>query len=314
MSLILDALNRSRQDTEQMPGLSSIHPVEEVQSETHWLLWLMAAILAVALLAIAWLLFDRQPQQASTSHPQAVEQAGARGAAVKKPAPMISGTASERAPAAPTAARKKPEPKPATTLAPSREASSVSEPVARGENTGQTPVPVSPPVPRAAVQPSVAPAVAQSRPEPVPEPVDKGVAALYQQRQQSQASAQRAQRAAPSRLPPVTASRVEESLDIAQLVTQAEAELRDARIAEHEVPMLSTMSQQTKDAIPTLMYQQHDYSGDPARSSVIINGKTLRAGGSAGGVKVEEILPDSVVLEVSGTRFRLRALNSWVNL
>ena len=47
---------------------------------------------------------------------------------------------------------------------------------------------------------------------------------------------------------------------------------------------------------------------------MVINGKTLRAGASAGGIKVEEILPDSVVLEVKGTRFRLRALNSWVNL
>jgi len=63
-----------------------------------------------------------------------------------------------------------------------------------------------------------------------------------------------------------------------------------------------------------LMYLQHDYSGDSARSTVIINGKTLRAGGSVGGLKVEEILPDSVVLEFKGTRFRLRALNSWVNL
>jgi hypothetical protein len=47
---------------------------------------------------------------------------------------------------------------------------------------------------------------------------------------------------------------------------------------------------------------------------VVINGKTLRTGASAAGVKVEEILPDSVVLEVKGNRFRLRALNSWVNL
>ena len=62
------------------------------------------------------------------------------------------------------------------------------------------------------------------------------------------------------------------------------------------------------------MYLRHDYSGDPARSSVHINGKTLRAGGSVGGVKVVEILPDSVVLEYKGSRFRLRALNSWVNL
>jgi hypothetical protein len=107
---------------------------------------------------------------------------------------------------------------------------------------------------------------------------------------------------------------VEEAVDIEKLVEQAQAELKDASLTEHPVPLLSSLSQQTKDGIPTLMYQRHDYSGDPSRSSVVINGKTLRAGASGGGVKVEEILPDSVVLEVQGVRFRLRALNSWVNL
>ena len=80
------------------------------------------------------------------------------------------------------------------------------------------------------------------------------------------------------------------------------------------MPFLATLSQQTKDSIPTLMYQRHDYSGSPGKSRVLINGKTLGSGASVGGVKVAEILPDSVVLEFKGTRFRLRALNSWVNL
>jgi len=31
-------------------------------------------------------------------------------------------------------------------------------------------------------------------------------------------------------------------------------------------------------------------------------------------MRVEEILSDSVVLDYRGTQFRLRALNSWVNL
>jgi hypothetical protein len=48
---------------------------------------------------------------------------------------------------------------------------------------------------------------------------------------------------------------------------------------------------------------------------VVLNGKELRPGGQpASGVKVVEILPDSVVLDYRGTEFRLRALNSWVNL
>ena len=75
------------------------------------------------------------------------------------------------------------------------------------------------------------------------------------------------------------------------------------------------MSQRTKDGIPTVYYQRHEYSGRPGQSRVVLNGKSLKKGGSpVAGMKVEEILPDSVVLSYGGTQFRLRALNSWVNL
>jgi hypothetical protein len=106
----------------------------------------------------------------------------------------------------------------------------------------------------------------------------------------------------------------EEVIDIEKLLAEAQAELADTKLQDNGVPFLATLSQQTKDSIPTLMYQRHDYSGNSGKSRVLINGKTLSAGAAVGGVKVVEILPDSVVLEFKGTRFRLRALNSWVNL
>jgi hypothetical protein len=81
------------------------------------------------------------------------------------------------------------------------------------------------------------------------------------------------------------------------------------------VPFLSSLSQQTKDEIPTIYYRRHDYSSDASKSTVTLNGKTVKTGGSpGGGITVEEILPDSVVLSYRGTQFRLRALNSWINL
>ena len=62
------------------------------------------------------------------------------------------------------------------------------------------------------------------------------------------------------------------------------------------------------------MYLQHDYRSDGG-STVTINGQQARAGQTVGrGVTVEEVLPDSVVLSHAGQQFRLRALNSWVNL
>ena len=47
----------------------------------------------------------------------------------------------------------------------------------------------------------------------------------------------------------------------------------------------------------------------------MLNSKSVKVGGNvAPGVEVDEILPDSVVLDYRGTQFRLRALNSWINL
>ena len=54
MSLILDALNRSRQDTDPVPGLATHHPVEQLASGKRQLLPWVA--LVVALVLIAWLL------------------------------------------------------------------------------------------------------------------------------------------------------------------------------------------------------------------------------------------------------------------
>jgi hypothetical protein len=91
--------------------------------------------------------------------------------------------------------------------------------------------------------------------------------------------------------------------------------MENAELAEHPAPFIADLSQQTKDGIPTIFYRRHSYSGNSANSQVVLNGKELRVGGRpAAGVKVDEILPDSVVLSFQGTQFRLRALNSWVNL
>lgn len=150
------------------------------------------------------------------------------------------------------------------------------------------------------------------------------VAALYRQQQLARrevpAAASAKQAAGPevytAAEPAAPAARAvqEQPIDIGELLEMAEDELENARLAEHPAPFLSALSQQTKDTIPTLLYQAHDYTGRKADSFVLINGKTLKPGDSSKGVRVDEILPDSVVLSFQGTQFRLRALNSWVNL
>lgn len=105
----------------------------------------------------------------------------------------------------------------------------------------------------------------------------------------------------------------EDNLDIAELLRRAQSELGRPALEPHDAPLLEDLSQQQKDGIPTLMYTLHDWvPGGPSR--VVLNGQDLQVGQQYGGVRVEEILSDSVVLNWRGIRFRLRALNSWVNL
>lgn len=102
-------------------------------------------------------------------------------------------------------------------------------------------------------------------------------------------------------------------LDIAAVVKRVQAELGEPALVAHATPLLENLSQQTKNAIPSVMYTVHDWR--PTGSSrVTLNGSALSEGQQLNGFKVEEILNDSVILSYRGTEFRLRALNSWVNL
>jgi hypothetical protein len=105
----------------------------------------------------------------------------------------------------------------------------------------------------------------------------------------------------------------EEAIDIEDVLARSREEMGEPALAPHPAPLLADLSQQQKDAIPTLMYLRHDFVENGV-SSVLINGETRRVGDRIGAVQVEEILRDSVVLRHRDTLFRLRALNSWVNL
>lgn len=98
------------------------------------------------------------------------------------------------------------------------------------------------------------------------------------------------------------------------MVRLAEQALQNQQLEEHSSPLLESLPQSFKDALPTLMYLRHDYRSD-ASGRVTINRREAGVGESvAAGVTVVEILPDAVVLDFRGQTFRLRALSSWVNL
>lgn len=105
----------------------------------------------------------------------------------------------------------------------------------------------------------------------------------------------------------------ESPVDLESVLRQAQAEWGEPALLPHPTALLESLSQQTKDRIPSVIYSVHDWQST-GRSTVVINGKRLAAGQREGGFLVREILEDSVILSWGGTDFRLRALNSWINL
>lgn len=71
----------------------------------------------------------------------------------------------------------------------------------------------------------------------------------------------------------------------------------------------------TKQKMPTISYQRHDYLVGGI-SSVVINGQTVGVGNiiATGQFVVQDILMDGVVLKHGDRVFKLRALNGWINM
>lgn len=102
-------------------------------------------------------------------------------------------------------------------------------------------------------------------------------------------------------------------IDFADILAAAQEELGVKPLVESSEPLLETLSQQVKDDIPSLIYSEHDYTPSGS-SSVTLNGKVLKERQRVGAFTVIEILPDSVVLRWRETQFRVRARNSWINM
>lgn len=72
------------------------------------------------------------------------------------------------------------------------------------------------------------------------------------------------------------------------------------------VPLLREMPADFRRQLPELTVNIHLYSADEAENLVYINDRQLRRGEQLeGGIKLEEIVPDGVVLSYAGTYFKL---------
>ncbi len=179
------------------------------------------------------------------------------------------------------------------------------------------PAAITEPAPEPGVKPAspqiTAPA---ATPEPVAPALAADVAALYEQ-QPPAAAARPAVESPAARSEPAPDS---PALDIEALTRAAQAELEDSSasrepVVEHSAPFISDLRQSLKDQIPTIFYSEHNWATQPAERSVVLNRQRYTEGQQIKpGLRLLEILPNSIVMEFQGNEFRLRSLNSWVNL
>ena len=112
---------------------------------------------------------------------------------------------------------------------------------------------------------------------------------------------------------PSDATSLAPPIDLVAAIERAAREVGEPNLVPHPTVLLENLSQQQKDQIPTIVYTEHVYA-EGAAPAVELNGQRLRPGQQVDGMTVEDILVDSVILRVNGISFRLRALNTWVNL
>ncbi|MEM1113857.1 MAG: general secretion pathway protein GspB [Pseudomonadota bacterium] len=296
MSLILDALNRAedeRRSGGSVPGLDTQHyPAPESGRR----FGLRAALPALAMLLGAVLVWWVLSEGDATAPEAVLTQESAPMPPVSRPGPEAEPVRTSQAvkPPPPEAASSQPPVALSATARASRlEQAQVAALYQRQPIEGPQLIERDA---RVATRP--APTAKQSRNEPSGAPAASRASDTPQRSEVVEASA------AP-----------EQAIDLEKMIAIAEREIENQRLAEHPAPFLTDLSQQRKDAIPTLMYSRHNFGGDSGRSTIVINGKTLRAGAQVlPGIRLEEILPDSAVFSFRGEQFRLAALNSWVNL
>lgn len=87
------------------------------------------------------------------------------------------------------------------------------------------------------------------------------------------------------------------------------------RYEEIDVQEFNSLAWNQKQQIPTISYSRHNFLPQNV-STVMINGEILGEGNAFGGGSfvVDEIFVDGVVLSFRGNKFKLRALNGWVNM
>jgi general secretion pathway protein B len=285
MSLILDAINKSEQQrprVEPVPGVAAPHDADaavEPPAGRRWLWPLITGVLAL-LVIVLWL---------DSGTPAPVEK-------VASPSPVQAAY-----PTPPVPVEKPPM------AVPVQAAHKVAAPPATPTVTpAATPLAESPPA-VGGLDVAALYAADPAAGDKVPVAAGSGIAEIEVEEIVLEEAAPPAAEAAP--------------LDVAAIARTAQKALDervvepDELVVEHTVPLISKLKQRTKDEIPSIYFSSHHWSTVASERVVTLNGEARRAGARIKpGLVLVEILEDSIVLDYRGTEFRLRSLNSWVNL
>lgn len=305
MSMILDALKRSRAGQNgpaAIPSVDTQHYVDQPSSSgAPWtkLVFLFAGVAGLALVAL--LLMPRDVATDAAAAREGQLAVGTTGDTPTLDAPLTSRPAAIE----PSVIDRPPAPDTVGSPEQQRQVADLYRGVQTGVNRGQDSQQ------SAGTDPLAVPAVSTPQREKVSQPLvsapdsgNEGDSSPQTGTSGDQTVSNEVADAADSE---------DDAIDLAELVRRAESQLGKPALVPHDAVLLEDLSQQQKDAIPTIMYSSHDWNPGGV-SRVTLNGEALTVGERRGGLKVEEILPDSVVLNWRETAFRLRALNSWVNL
>lgn len=131
---------------------------------------------------------------------------------------------------------------------------------------------------------------------------DENVASLYQQN-----------------IPAQTNATLTINSNIDAPINQAPAASEQATLAPTSItqfanlPDLHDLPSQVLEKIPSLNYSEHNYNSNGG--SVKINGSVHHANDQLGaGLVIDKILEDGMILHIDNYAFKMRALNSWVNM
>lgn len=299
MSMILDAIKRSKESETITDGVPSVDTEHYMPSESNSRLpWIVAAVSVGLLLAVLlWQAFaPDETEKAAISGDQQSAPDEVRNETSTAPSstPEAAEPASEPGGTAPSIASA------VSTAAPTVAAATAGGPPSVNVRTPDTRVEsVVAELPTRTVTTSGD---------------DERLSALYAAMNQEESPTQTEPELADSEVVVGDVTESEEPrIDFVEILERAQREMGSTPLVESSVPMLDSLSQQTKDQIPSLIYNDHDYQ-ELGESSVLMNGQTVRENQRVGPFVLVDILPDSAILRWRDVEFRLRARNSWINL